>query len=80
MGGISIESSKVSEVAPSTVAQSWPWGSQVAVKKNGKIFVSEIWAKMFSVNQIVGFFNEPYLQNKSMKLPDICMLIQIHIN
>ena len=25
---------------------------------------------MFSANQIAGFFNEPYLQNKSMKWPD----------
>ena len=36
----------------------------------GKIFVPEIWAKMFSVNQISGFFNQPYLQKKSMKQPD----------
>ena len=33
----------------------------------GKIFVPEIWAKIFSANQIVGFFNKPYLQNKSTK-------------
>ena len=33
----------------------------------GKNFVPEIWAKMFSVNQIAGFFNQPYLQNKSLK-------------
>ena len=32
-----------------------------------KMFVPEIWAKMFSANQIAGFFNQPYLQNKSMK-------------
>ena len=32
-----------------------------------KIFVPEIWAKMFSANQIAGLFNQPYLQNKSMK-------------
>ena len=32
-----------------------------------KIFVPEIWAKMFWVNQIVGFFYQLYLQNKSMK-------------
>ena len=32
----------------------------------GKFFVPEIWAKMFSVNQIAGFFNQPYLQNKVM--------------
>ena len=25
---------------------------------------------MFSVNQITGFFNQPYLQNKSMKYSD----------
>ena len=25
---------------------------------------------MFSANRIVGFFHQPYLQNKSMKLPD----------
>ena len=32
-----------------------------------KIFVPEIWAKMFSAIQIAGLFNLPYLQNKSMK-------------
>ena len=32
-----------------------------------KIFVLEIWTKMCTANQIVGFFNQPYLQNKSMK-------------
>ena len=37
-----------------------------------KIFVPQIWAKMFSANQIVGFFNQPYLQNKSMKLHVAC--------
>ena len=31
-----------------------------------KIFVPEIWAKIFSAIQIAGFFNQPYLQNKSM--------------
>ena len=36
----------------------------------GKILVLEIWTKMFSANQIAGFFNQPYLQNKSMKQPD----------
>ena len=46
-----------------------------------KTFVPEIWTKMFSANQIAGFFNQPYLQNKSMKQPMIfCMLIQVHIN
>ena len=33
----------------------------------GKNFVPEIWAKMFSANQIAVFFNQPYLQNKLMK-------------
>ena len=32
--------------------------------------VPEIWAKMLSVNQIAGFFNQPYIQNKSVKYPD----------
>ena len=36
----------------------------------GKIFVPEIWTKMFSTNYIAGFFNQPYLQKKSMKKPD----------
>ena len=31
-----------------------------------KIFVPEIWAKMFSANQIAGFLNQSYLQNKSI--------------
>ena len=31
-----------------------------------KIFVPEIWARMFSANQIAGYFNQPYLQNKSV--------------
>ena len=35
----------------------------------GKTFVPEIWTKMFSANQIAGFFNQPYLQNESMKKP-----------
>ena len=30
-------------------------------------FALEIWVKMFSANQIAEFFNQPYLQNKSMK-------------
>ena len=34
-----------------------------------KIFVPEIWAKMFAANQITGFFNQSYLQNKSIKQP-----------
>ena len=32
-----------------------------------EIFVPEIWTKMCSANQIAGFFNWAYLQNKSMK-------------
>ena len=32
-----------------------------------EIFIPEIWAKMFSANQIPRFFNQPYLQNKSVK-------------
>ena len=39
-----------------------------------KIFVSEIWAKMFSASQIAGFFNQPYLQNKSSKQPDFLLV------
>ena len=34
-----------------------------------------IWAKMFSANQIPGLFNQPYLQNKGMKLRDF-----LHVN
>ena len=36
-------------------------------KKN---FIPEIQAKMFLANQIAGFLNQPYLQNKSMNQPD----------
>ena len=43
----------------------------------GKTLFPDIWAKMFSANQISGFSNQPYLQNKSM---NFCMLIRIHIN
>ena len=39
----------------------------------GKIFVPEIWAKMFSVSQIAEFFDQQYLQNKFMKQPDFCL-------
>ena len=45
----------------------------------GKSLVLQIWAKMFSANQIAGFFNQLYLQNKSMKYLIFCMLLQIHI-
>ena len=31
-----------------------------------EIFSPKIWAKMLSANQIAGFFNQPYPQNKSM--------------
>ena len=34
-----------------------------------KIFLPEIWAKMFSAIQIGRFFNQPYPQNKSIKQP-----------
>ena len=33
----------------------------------GKIVIPEIWAKMFSANQVAGFINQPYLENKSVK-------------
>ena len=35
-----------------------------------EIFVPEIGTKIFSANQIAEFFNQPYLQNKSIKWPD----------
>ena len=35
-----------------------------------KFFVTEIWAKIFSANQVDGIFNPPYLQKKSMKQAD----------
>ena len=37
------------------------------LKKN---FVLEILVKMFSANQTALFFNQPYLQNESIKYPD----------
>ena len=33
----------------------------------GKIFTCGIYDAMFSANKIAGFFNQPYLQNKSVK-------------
>ena len=33
-------------------------------------FVLEICAKFFSANQVEGFFNQPYLRNKSLKWHD----------
>ena len=43
----------------------------------GKIFVPEIWAKIFSADQIAGFYNQPYIQNKSMKQHDY---FRVHTN
>ena len=40
-----------------------------------QMFLPEIWAKMFSVNQTAVFFCQPYLQSKSMKQPDF-----FHVN
>ena len=31
---------------------------------------------MFSANQIAGFFNQPYLQNKSIKWPEFLQVDQ----
>ena len=46
----------------------------------GKIFVPEIWAKnCFQPHQIAGFFNQQYLQNRSLKKLIFCILMQIHI-
>ena len=36
----------------------------------GKNLVPEIWAKMLLANQITGFLNQRYLQNKMMKNPN----------
>ena len=36
----------------------------------GKFLFLRYGPKMFSANQIAGFFNQPYLQNKSMTLPN----------
>ena len=35
-----------------------------------KIFVPEIWVKVFSANQIAGFYNQPCFQNKRMNQLD----------
>ena len=35
-----------------------------------KILIPGIWAKIFSANQNARFFNQPYLQNRSMKYPE----------
>ena len=45
-----------------------------------KNFVPEICAKMFSANQIAGFFIQPYLQTNQWNSLIFCMLIQIRIN
>ena len=39
-----------------------------------KIFVPEIWVKMFSASQIAGFLNLPYLENKSVKQPEFLLV------
>ena len=44
------------------------------------LMVPEIWAKILSANQIARYLNRIYLQNKIMKKPDFCMLIQIQWN
>ena len=36
----------------------------------GKKFFPEIWSEMFEANQIGGFFNQPYFQNRPMKFLD----------
>ena len=41
------------------------------------IQVAEIWIKMFLVNEIAGFLNQLYLQNKIMKNPDF---LHVEIN
>ena len=48
--------------------QNWENGPKNGPKRG--FFIPERWAKMFSSNQIAGFFNQPYLQNKSLKKPD----------
>ena len=46
----------------------------------GKNQVPEIWAKMLSVNQIAGFLNWLYLQNKMMKKTDFLNNDTVHGN
>ena len=36
-------------------------------------YLTEIWVKMFSANQIAGFFYQPYLQNESVKQRDLLL-------
>ena len=43
----------------------------------GKILVPEIWAKMFSANQIAEFFNQTYLKTNQWNSLMFCMLVQI---
>ena len=42
-------------------------GTNLIFQKN---FVPDIWAKIFSSNQIPGLFNEPYHEDKLIKEPD----------
>ena len=39
-----------------------------------EIFVPEIWMKMFSANQIAGFFHQPYPQDRSVKQPEFLLV------
>ena len=41
----------------------------------GKNLVLKIWTKMLSANQISGFLNRLYLQNKMIERPDF-----LHVN
>ena len=41
----------------------------------GKNLVLKIWTKMLSANQIAGFLNQLYLQNKMIERPDF-----LHVN
>ena len=43
----------------------------------GKMLVPEIWAKMFSANQIAEFFNQTYLKTNQWNSLMFCMLVQI---
>ena len=50
------DSHRVGEAAPSTVAQSWPWGSQIAVEKKLP-FLLECEQVFLGANQIPEFFD-----------------------
>ena len=43
----------------------------------GKMLVPEIWAKMFSANQIAEFLNQTYLKTNQWNSLMFCMLVQI---